>query len=515
MSYKWYNYGYMKKTSVRRTKALNRNSSKPSKTSLSKKGTTETGHTLKLFQRAAREVPAYKQFLKKNGIKHSDIATPADVRRIPPISKDNYLRAYPYKDLFWGGSLSVPHVMTSTSGSTGDPFYFARSRSVDEQSALIHERFFLQSSLSKTEPTLVIVCFGMGVWIGGLITYQAFQLLGKRGHPISVITPGINKAEIFKSLRLLAPQYSQIILAGYPPFIKDIVDEAAEAGILLKKHRVAVVFAAEAFSEHFRDYISKKVGIKNPLTDTMNIYGTAELGTMASETPLSILIRRLAIKKPALFESLFGSIKKMPTLAQYIPEFTHFEEDEGQLYISGDSAMPLIRYAIGDNGGVRSFSQIQDLFRAHGISLEKEMRAAKVPAALVKLPFAFVYERKDLSTTLYGLQIYPETIREVLLEEAFAPFVTGRFTLVTKYDENHDQYLEINIELRQDKEASQAFSSHLLAELIKNLKLKNGEYKELANFLGTRSEPHLIFWPHEDPQYFRRDIKQRWVIRTE
>jgi len=508
----------MKRTSPRTRTASETSAKKRSKSTLSpakRVVSRDEDPIVRLFHKVAREVPAYKQYLKNAGIKPADISTHDELRAVPPVTKDNYLRAFAYGDLFWGGSLSVPHVMTSTSGSSGEPFYFARSAKVDEQSALIHERFFLQSSLSKTDSTLVIVCFGMGVWIGGLLTYQAFELLGKRGHPISVITPGINKAEIFKALRLLAPHYKQIILAGYPPFIKDIVDEAAEAGISLRKHRIAIVFAAEAFTEHFRDYITKKLGIKNPLTDTMNIYGTADLGTMATETPLAILIRRLAGQKPEAFKELFGSIVKTPTLAQYVPAFTSFEEVDGQLLISGDSAMPLVRYAIGDNGGVLSLQHISAVFKKHGINLSKEMRTAKVPTNLTQLPFVYVYERKDLSTTLYGLQIYPETIRETLLEETFSPFVTGRFTLLTKFDDNHDQYLEINIEMRHEKEASHTFSSHLLAEIIKNLKLKNGEYKELADFLGGRAEPRLMFWPHEDPMYFRRDIKQKWVIRNE
>lgn len=477
-------------------------------------GTSEP-HILRLFRRMTAEVPAYKKFLKARSFNPTSVKNALDTQRIPTMSKDSYLRAHPYKELFWDGALAIPHVMTSTSGSTGEPFYFARSHSVDEQSALIHERFFMQSTLSKTKPTLVVVCFGMGVWIGGLITYQAFQLLGKRGHPISVITPGINKSEIFKTLRLLAPQYDQLIFAGYPPFIKDILDEAAEAGISLKKFKIGIVFAAEAFTEHFRDYIAKAAHIKNPMLDTMNIYGTAELGTMAAETPLSILIRRLAIDKPKLFEDIFGPIRKTPTLAQFIPKFTSFEDVGGELFVSGDSAMPLLRYKLGDNGGVRTFAQIEAVMRNHSVDLKGAMNAAEIETSLAKLPFVFVYERSDLSTTLYGLQIYPETIREVLLDPAFNPFVTGRFALVQKYDDTHDQYLEINIELRHDKEASPTFSSHLTAEIVKNLMLKNGEFKELHKFLGERATPHLVFWPHEDPTYFRRDIKQKWVIRTE
>ncbi|MDR3571344.1 MAG: hypothetical protein P4L81_04050 [Candidatus Pacebacteria bacterium] len=470
---------------------------------------------LSLFKRMAAEVPAYKKFLKSRSIVAATIKNDAELDRVPVMSKDSYLRAYPYKELFWGGTLAVPHVMTSTSGSTGKPFYFARSFTVDEQSALIHERFFLQSSLSKSKPTLIIVCFGMGVWIGGLLTYQAFQLLGRRGHPISVITPGINKSEILKALEQLAPNYDQVILAGYPPFIKDVIDDAIATGISLSKYKFGIVFAAEAFTEQFRDYVIAKTNIKNPLTDTMNIYGSADLGTMAAETPLSILIRRIAAEKPALFKALFGDISKTPTLAQYTSEFTHFECVDGQLYVTGDSAMPLCRYSIGDNGGVFSFKQITDIFENHGIDLEKKMRANKIDSKLAKLPFVYVYERSDLSTTLYGLQIYPETIRETLLQEPYAAFLTGRFTLMTKFSDANDQYLEINIEMHDGKEASQAFSAQLSSEIVKNLCEKNGEFQELFTFLGDRAIPRLLFWPHEDPTYFRRDIKQKWVIRTQ
>ncbi len=468
---------------------------------------------VRLFHKMAAEVPAYKKFLKNAGTRAADIKTDHDLLRIPLTSKDNYLRPAKYADLFWGGSLATPHVLTSTSGSTGEPFFFGRSPTIDEQSALIHERFFLQTSLSKTESTLVIICFGMGIWIGGLLTYQAFELMSKRGHPISIITPGINRTEILKILRKLAPSYKQIILTGYPPFIKDVLDGAAEAGISLKNHKVAILFAAEAFTEQFRDYVVKKANIKNPLTDTMNVYGSADVGTMAFETPLSIRVRQIAIQKPEIFKTLFGDISKTPTLAQNIPAYTAFEQHEGQLLLSADSAMPLMRYAIGDNGGVYTFAEIERIMADHGVDLLKEMKAAKIPDDLRLLPFVYVYERSDLSATLYGLQVYPETVKEVLLGESFAPFLSGRLTLATRFDDSHDQYLEINVELRQGREASPEFSALLLAEIIKNLKEKNSEFRELCNFLGARSVPKIVYWPYEDPAYFRRDIKQRWVLK--
>jgi phenylacetate-CoA ligase len=472
-------------------------------------------HLLRLFTRMSEEVPAYRRFLRQNRIKRKATTMSGQLAATPPMSKKNYLHTSTFADLFWNGALRSQHVLTSTSGSTGKPTYFARNAEVDERSSLIHELMFRSSSLKNDASTLVIVCFGMGVWIGGLITYQAFELMARRGYPISILTPGINKAEILKTLKDLAPHYEQIVLAGYPPFLKDVIDEGVAQGIDFKKHRVMLLFAAEAFTERFRDHVAKKVGIKNVLTDTINIYGSADIGTMAFETPLSILVRRLATKNTALFNDLFGGTMKTPTLAQYVPNFVSFEETDGELLVSGDSAIPLLRYSIGDHGGIYTFREMVERCRAHGVDLMKEVRAAKIGAYALELPFVYVYERIDLATTLYGLQIYPETIKEVLLDKRFHDHLTGKLTLSTKFDHNQDQYLEVNVELQAGKQQpSKVFTAELLSEILKNLREKNSEFHELSDFLGKRSEPRLVFWAYEDPLYFKPGIKQPWVVRT-
>lgn len=474
----------------------------------------EKSHLLALFKRMALDVPAYRHFLHENGAHADAIRTIKDITSLPVMAKKNYLHKNTLADLMWHGSMLSPHVLTSTSGSTGKPTYFARSHEVDEHSSFIHELIFRTSSLKQNESTLVIVCFGMGVWIGGLITYQAFELMSRRGYPISILTPGINKTEILKTLTDLAPQYKQIILAGYPPFLKDVIDEALAQGISFDKHRVKLLFAAEAFTENFRDHLAGKVGIENPLTDAINIYGSADIGSMAFETPFSILARRLAMKDTKLFADIFGGTTKTPTLAQYVPEFVSFEAPNGEILISGNSALPLMRYSIGDHGGVYTFRELVKRFKTHGIDLLKESKAAGINKHVYELPFVYVFERIDLATTLYGLQVYPETIKEVLLKKHFVNHLTGKLTLITKYDDNHDQYLEINLEKKPKKEIGKAFTSELLAEIIKSLREKNSEFRELSDFLGKRAEPKLVFWSYEDPLYFRPGIKQPWVIRS-
>jgi phenylacetate-CoA ligase len=471
--------------------------------------------TLQLFHEIATRVPAYKKFLKRHKISPKNIRSFKDLQKVPATTKDNYLQKYTLEQLSWDGALNSRSknslVFTSTSGSTGEPIYFSRNSVVDQQAAVIHELFFKNSKFSSKSPTLIIVCFGMGVWVGGIITYQAFEITGRGDYPISIITPGINKEEIFKILKKLSPHFKQTILAGYPPFLKDIVDEAEDRKINLKKLNVRLLFAAEAFTENFRDYLAKKTKVNNVLIDTMNIYGSADIGAMAFETPLSILIRKIAVKNPKIFKSIFSDISKMPTLTQYIPSFISFEERDNKLFLTGNSSIPLVNYSIGDHGGIFTFSQIKEKLFPYGINLHKEAKMAGIKDHMYQLPFVYVYERIDMSTTLYGLQIYPETIKEVLLKKPFFEFLTGKLTLISKFDVNHNQYLEINLELRKKRKMSNMLKTQLLNEIVNNLRSKNSEFRELSDFLENRASPTLIFWPQEDPLYFKPGIKQKWV----
>lgn len=467
---------------------------------------------LRLFHKAAKHVPAYKDFLKKHGVKTDSITNWEDFTKLPVITKENYLRKYPLEDLHWQGSVAVPLVWTATSGSTGQPFYFSRSNFIDEQSAVIHEIFLRHDPDALRKPSLVLICFGMGIWIGGLITYQAFRLLHQRGYPLSILTPGINKEEIFKALRNIGGVFEKVILCGYPPFLKDIVDEAPQRGINLKKMKVRFLFAAEVFTETFRDYIVDRARVGNIYLDTMNIYGSADLGTMAFETPLSILIRRHAAKKDEIFRDLFTQNERTPTLAQYYSPTICFEAPGRDIIVTGDNSMPLIRYSIGDIGGVYSFDELRKKLKTHRIDLPAEVKNAGLNDSTTTLPFVYIYERSDMSTTLYGLQIYPETIREVLLKKPFNRYLTGKLTLMTKYDSNQDQYLEVHLEMRKDVESlSESFMKIVLSAIVKNLREKNSEYRELSTYLKKRAIPKIRCWPAEDDRYFKPGLKQKWV----
>ena len=469
----------------------------------------------KHFQHAVSEVPAYAPFLKKQHFDATSVHTSKDIAFIPPISKQNYLRAFPWKDLSVQNALTTkPLVLTATSGSTGKPFYIPRTDELHDASAVMHELFLERSGLDPKRPTLVMVCFGMGVWIGGLLTYEAFRRASVSGWPLTVITPGVNKKEIFDAIANIGSAYTQLVLCGYPPFIKDLIDEGPSHGVRWQKWDMRIVCAAEAFSEQFRDYLCKKTGIKNPYRGVMNIYGSAELGTMATETPLSILLRRLALKHKTLYQKLFSEAHRLPTLAQFVPEFTAFEASvDGTVYTTSGSVLPFVRYSIGDQGGVFAYDDMRRWCSESGIDLDAEIARAGIADTVTELPFVYIYERADLSTKLYGAIIFPEHVKAGLQNPLFEKTITGRFTMTTEHDVQHNEYLEINVELQRGVSDGTSTEGEMVESIMRSLSGSSDEYHYLLGSIREKITPRIIFWPHEDPKYFSPGIKQKWVLQ--
>ncbi|MEK9176910.1 MAG: hypothetical protein AAB923_01300, partial [Patescibacteria group bacterium] len=272
------------------------------------------------------------------------------------------------------------------------------------------------------------------------------------------------------------------------------------------------IFTGEAFSEEFRDYLALKAHVRNVVIDTMNIYGTSELGPVAVETPLAVLTRRLLHK--SAFADLFGDIKKVPTLAQYVPNLVNFECVDGELYFTGDDAIPLMRYQSGDHGGLFTFQEVRDILARNDIDIMKAASRAGISRHVSELPFVYVYERKNLVTTLYGALIYPEYFRAALLSRGLHRFITGKFSMVQRYDKNQDQYIEVNIELRRNVASKKIIEREVLKKVVEALKERSSEFTELYKNLRERVYPKLVFWPYEHPQYFTPGTKQQWVKKA-
>jgi phenylacetate-CoA ligase len=471
---------------------------------------------LDLFHDMAQRVPAYRDFLSAHGISPSKIKTLADFQTVPTIDKQNYLRAHSLESLCWDGDFkNRSWVIASTSGSTGTPFYFPREKSQDMQYAGTAELYLRSNFQIHERSTLYIDAFPLGPWIGGIFTYEVIRTIAQKpGYALSIINTGVDKQEIIHAVKKFGQHFDQIIIGCYAPFLKDALDDGVRQGVDWKKYNLRFIFSAEGFSETFRDYVAETAGLKNPHLDTLNHYGTVDQGTLAHETPLSILIRRLALKTPDLYANIFPVRHKLPTLCQYDPELFYFEEVAQGLLCSSYSGLPLVRYDLKDRGGVIGFEEMMARLADFGIDIEKECDEAGIAHTVWKWPFVFVYERSDLSASLYAFLVYPETVRKALQELELRNRVTGKFAMMTRFDQANDQYLEINVELKGGEQAHAGLNENIQQAVTRWLLEENSEFRKTHAELGHRIAPRIVLLPYEDPSYFKPGRKQQWVVRS-
>lgn len=469
---------------------------------------------LALFKFTYKTTPAYQRFLKNYNIDGQKIKTIEDFKTLPLISKETYLRKNNFIDLFPWRDISKSKTISATSGSTGEPFYFPRGEEQDHQYEYLSEIFLKNQFQIDKKTTLGIIGFGLGIWIGGIFTYKNFNKISEKGLNLTLAPVGNNIDTYLNVIKKFGHLYDQIILMGYAPFIKDIIDEGKSYGIDWQDYNLRILTAAEGYSEKFKEYIIKKTGIKNLLTDFINIYGTVEIGTMAHETPLSNLIRKKIYNNNSLAKKIFPNVKGLPTLAQYHPYLVYFEEYNKEVIASGyGSSLPLLRYRFHDLGGVIGYDEMIEKFKQEGIDILEEAKHHKIEKTILKLPFVYVYERSDHVVILRGANIYPQEIKNALHHRALEKFITGKFSVIKKEDRKLDEYLEINIELKNRIKKSKKLE-FLIQEIIKDeLTKTNSEFSYLYSLNPSKLTPAIVLWSHRHEKYFSARGKQKWVIK--
>ena len=466
---------------------------------------------LELFHAMATRVPAYQKFLHKHHVDPKAIRTYEDfVMHVPLIDKENYLSQYPLADLCMDGNVFYNGMISVSSGSTGVPFFWPRGAEQDkvdtEMLAHIYDAFEM-----NTKKTLLVLSFSLGTWIAGTLLMISSVHYAEAGNPVSVLTPGIEKANAIDVIKRLADNYDQIVLGGYPPFAKDLIEEGTREGIDWSKYHTRLIMGGESFSEEWRDYVLEMLNSKNPYFDSSNIFGAADVGIVGYETPLSILVRRGYNQNPVIAAELFGT-EVLPSLVQFDPTQRHFEKVGDELVVSSNSGIPLVRYNLKDTGGILSHN---DATVAIADWLEQSAPEANVKLDMNSLPFVYLNGRKNFTVTIYSVNVYPENIKAALIDTRIRHLVTGRFTMAVKTDDAMDQSFELNVEMAKDAAGTMNDQEMIERVILETLTQKNSEYRRLYEAVETKAVPQVRLVSFGDQTYFARGVKHRWTRKED
>src|SRR3989338_9490766 len=467
-----------------------------------------------LFHQAAERVPAYKDFLNKNHIKHIKIKTIQDFQNVPTVDKKNYLEKYPLEALYFEGTLFEAQMVSVSSGSSGEPFLWPRGGLLEMETTYIQEMYLKKFFEIDTLSTLYIDSFAMGMYIAGPIILNSALRISQKGYPMMVITPGLSMNDIMRVLPKIGNKFDQIIIGGYPPFVKDIIEEGRQRGLFWKQLKPRLILAGEGFSEEWRDMVSELAGIDDSYNKIINIYGTADASIVGHETPESIILRRFINSQPDIQKKVFNSHyqNRLPTLVQYFPTQKYFEVVDQELHFTATSGIPLIRYNIHDNGGILPYDQITQLCDKEGFDIDQTMKNKPTPCPSWKLPFVYLYGRSDFTAVVYGANIYPENIKNALECKEVINSVTGRFTMSTEYNKRQDTYLLIHVELADGIANTKSLEDKIENVITDTLLRLNDEYRSSYQAKEKLMRPTIQLHDKKDQQFFNRDQrKQKWT----
>ena len=466
--------------------------------------------------RAAKNVPAYRDLLRRSGVEAEDLFPLGILARLPETDKHRYVDPYPLLERCVGGT--VPFAGTTideSSGSTGTPYNWIRG--TRERSVAHRNIGFFARYAFGPEPLVTINGFSMGAWATG------FNMnLGMLRHGIvKPVGPDIDK--ILSTLSYLGPGFRYLI-SGYPPFLKHLIDEADRRGFDWQGFELHALVGGEGMSEGLRDYLLVR------FDSVFSGYGATDIEIgMAGESPVSIAVRRLARARPDVRAALFGERDpRLPMVFQYNP-LIHFLETnvEGELVCTVsrlDLLAPRIRYNVHDEGGLLPYANARAILRDFGFDLDNlgaapEAAGPRGPlpwADPIPLPFLWINGRRDATISVMGSNIYPEDIETLVYRDAAILPRLQSFLLTVRDDENGTPRPVIVLELSDLAGIDDAWREAAADRLRDGLTGLNIDYRSSVVEFPAAMRPIVETYAHGAGP-FAADvtrIKQRRIVRA-
>lgn len=380
---------------------------------------------------AYEHVPYYRAKMDEKGVKPDDIHGTEDLHKLPFLKKDDLREAYPY------GLLGVPKSdvvrIHSTSGTTGKRVLaFYTQEDLDLWSDCCARAI---TAAGGTKEDIVQVCYGYGLFTGGLGLHAGSQKVGCMTLPMS-------SGNTERQLQFMQ-DLGSTFLCCTPSYASYLAESIQERGIADSIQLKAGIFGAEAWTEEMRRDIEEKLGIK-----AFDIFGLTELSGPGVAYECSAQTG-MHINEDHFIAEIIDPVTEEP-----LPFGS-----KGELVFTSltKKAFPLIRY------------------RTRDICI---LNDEPCPCGRTHIRMSKPMGRSDDMLIVKGVNVFPSQIEAVLIEQGYAP----NYQIIVDRV-NHSDTIDVNVELSPEN-----FSDSLghITGMEKNL------VAALKTMLGIYVNVHLV-----------------------
>lgn len=439
-------------------------------------------------------VPGYRRFLAVHGAS-ADTACKA----LPLQTKQNYLLEYPIEELCWDGNLGDCHLIGSSSGFSKSGSVFWPKRPQDEAQYLESlERMLALNYGIDHKRTLIFCCMALGTWFGGMTITAALRVIAASGRlPITVCTPGLNLAEAVDIYARFYPNFQQVLWITNPSNIGLISALISRKQLEVPPGSCFFPVVGEYFSEAFRENLAARYHHSPDAPFVVwTGYGSADTGDIGVETAATIRFRKFMHADSGLRQQLFG-LDDTPMLLALNPK-AQVEIIEGQIVVTKDQLVPLVRYNTGDEGGL-----LQKADLARDLSLPANL-LAELPETLL-----FVRGRASNAIIFYGTNLNVQDINQHFLRLPSEMRYSGLFT-VRQVVQGEVMLFEFTVQVEGAVDSNLEGRYH--ASLLQYLRGQSLEFEaKYANLTRSIGED-LIKLKLEELTATTGTIKHRYII---
>lgn len=433
------------------------------------------------FERSAKNVPAYADFLNK---KHfmPQLSAIEDFALVPEMDKDSYIKKWPTNQRCVEGKIPIKGVIVDeSSGSSGTPTSWVRGPEERRATRSLLQVGFNRSTRVSKKPIFVLNAFSLGAWATGMNVSASLTDIAI----IKSIGPDIQK--IIDTIKEFGDGYTYVILS-YPPFLKTLFDDER---LDWRQYDIVAGFGGEGLSEGMRDHLAQfsKGGVYGS-------YGASDLEiNIALETEFSVALRKAFAANRELAEK-FTKIKEygvLPMIFQYNPyDYLIETNDKGELLITitrKENISPRIRYNIHDRGHVIRLRDILPSLKEAG--LENVLKSR-----FLDLPLLLHYGRSDLSLDYNGAVLSPDTVRDIINSDEALLDIIENHRLISYEDEDKNKQLHIALQLRGDTTLTKSEKRQLSHYMFKEMIRLNKDFKNACKTSKESVLPTMEFYKY-------------------